>query len=129
MADCRLKSRQLWKRELTQSKVGCSNERRRMKKRGTSRFKFFNPVTGQEHEGTAESARLCATRYLACLRDDGGDVVVARFGTAPWYLAMLAASNVIFEIGIGEKTVERYLKPLCPWLATRQFEVFSCHVL
>jgi len=81
-------------------------EEKRDKPEPDKRFKFFNPVTGQEHEGTAESARLCATRYLACLRDDGADVVVARFGTAPWYLAMLAASNCIFEIGIGEKTVE-----------------------
>lgn len=105
------------------------NEEKRDKPEPDKRFKFFNPVTGQEHEGTAESARLCATRYLACLRDDADDVVAARFGTAPCHIAMLAASNVIFEIGIGEKTVECYLKPLCPWLATRQFEVFSCHVL
>ena len=60
MADCRLKSRQLWKRELTQPKVGCSNERRRLKKRGTSP----NLTKGSSssilwldlvHEGTAES--------------------------------------------------------------------------
>ena len=81
MADCRLKSRQLWKRELTQPKVGCSkrkkeNEEKRDKPEPDKRFKFFNPVTGQEHEGTAASARqaMCNAQS-ACLRDDGDDVV------------------------------------------------------
>ena len=70
MADCRLKSRQLWKREFDPTKRWVlkrkkENEEKRDKPEPDKRFKFFNPVTGQEHEGTAESARQAMCNALS----------------------------------------------------------------
>ena len=67
---------------------------------------------------------LCATFSVACAqRRDGGDVPgAARWGAAPWHLAMLSGSLLVMEIGLGMVRQD-------PKFEERALEVEEHHVL
>lgn len=54
--------------------------------------------------------QACCNTTSAVRRNKCDDRASARSGTAPWHVSTLAAANLIFEVGIGERTADAGLE-------------------